>query len=279
MAHRRQFLATLTAGGLTAALPSFVFAQGGTESAWDRIQRTKTLRIGAIPGAAPYYHKDLNSGEWQGFMIDFAKNLADKLKVSLDVNETTWGNFVMELQSNRIDIFMGVNPSPERAKAIDITNPLFNNAFVLVARKGFEPKTWEEINQPECKIAVDIGSSHDQFISKMCPNATLIRLKSATEATMAVQSGRADAQVLAIVLALRIYSKNPNIGKIILPQPIQTTTTNIGLRKEEDKRMLEYVNNWIEEIRASGFVQKTVLANLEKFSGVTPDQLPAEISF
>lgn len=279
MIQRRQFITTLAAGGAAATLPTIVWAQSATESAWERIARTKKLRIGAVAGSAPYYHKDIATGEWQGFMIDFANDFAKRLNADPEVHETTWGNFVMELQSNRIDVFLGVNPSPERERAIDITKPLFNNSFVLIARKGFEPKTWEEINRPEIKLAVDIGSSHDQFISKVCPKTTLIRLKSLSEASMAVQSGRADAQVVVIVLALRIYSKNQNIGQIVLPKPVQTTTTNIGLRKEEDKRLFNEFNTWIDEVRASGFVQRTMLANLEKFSGVTPDKLPPEISF
>jgi ABC-type amino acid transport substrate-binding protein len=61
-----------------------------------RVQRTKTLRIGAVRGAAPYYNKDLASGEWGGFMIDFAKSLAASLNVKLDITETTWGNSVLD---------------------------------------------------------------------------------------------------------------------------------------------------------------------------------------
>lgn len=279
MTQRRQFIATLAAGGLATVFPSITLAQNAVESAWDRIHRTKIMRIGAIVGAAPYYHKDLASGQWQGFMIDFANNLATKLGVTPEIKEVNWGTYVMELQSNKLDIFFGVNPTPERQKALDITNPLFNNAFVLLTRNGFEPKTWEELNKPEIRLAVDMGSSHDQFITSVCPNATILRLSTAADATMAVRANRADAQVLAIVLALRLRSVNPDAGQLVLPQPIQTTTTNIGLRKEDDQRLRDYVNQWIVEVRESGFVQKTVMANLEKFSGVTADQLPPQISF
>lgn len=282
MFERRRFIAGLAAGSACMLFPVFstpVFAQNGVESAWERIQRTKTIRMGAITGAAPYYHKDLRSREWEGFMIDFAHDLSSKLGVEPVFSEVNWGTYVMELQSNRLDIFLGVNPTPERREALDITNPLFNNAFVLMAREGFAPQTWEEINRPEFRLAVDMGSSHDQFIQQVCPNATILRLNSAADASMAVVSGRADAQVLAIVLALRLRSQNPNFKNLVLPHPVQTTTTNIGLRKEDDKRLLAYVNDWIAEIRASGFVQQTVMANLEKFSGVTATDLPPEVSF
>lgn len=282
MTNRRQFIARVAAAGAAGTASSWAtqaFAQAEPESAWARIHRTKVLRIGAVAGAAPYYHKDLASGEWQGFMIDFAKNLAGSLDVKLDINETTWGNSVLDLQSNKIDVFFGLNPTPQRALVVDFSDPLFNNAFVLVARKGFNPKTWEELNKPDVKVAVDIGSSHDQMVTKTLPNAQIIRLEKAADATLAVQTGRADCQVLAVVLALTVMSKNPTIGHIVLPTPTQATTTNLGFRKENDRQWIEYVNKWIAQTRASGKVKQVVLSNMQALSGVKPDQVPTEISF
>lgn len=279
MTNRRQFIASVAAAGAASSWASQAFAQAETESAWARIHRTKVLRIGAVAGAAPYYHKDLATGEWQGFMIDFAKSLAGSLNAKLDINETTWGNSVLDLQSNKIDVFFGLNPTPQRALVVDFSDPLFNNAFVLVARKDFNPKTWEELNKPDVKVAVDIGSSHDQMVTKTLPNAQIIRLEKAADATLAVQTGRADCQVLAVVLALTVMSKNPTIGHIVLPTPTQATTTNLGFRKETDRQWVEYVNKWIAQTRASGKVKQVVLANMQTLSGVKPDQVPTEISF
>ncbi len=280
MTNRRQFTANVAATGFAAFAAAQVFAQAdSTESTWARINRTKVLRIGAVAGAAPYFHKDLASGEWQGFMIDFAKSLAASLNVKLDINETTWGNAVLDLQANKLDVFFGLNPTPQRALVVDFSDPLFNNAFVLLARKDFNPKTWGELDDPNVKIAVDIGSSHDQMITKTCPKAQIIRLEKSADASLAVQSGRADAQVLVTVLALTVVSKNPAIGHVVLPTPVQATTTNLGFRKETDRAWVEYVNKWIAQTRAGGKVKDVVLSNLQKLSGVRPDQVPAGTSF
>jgi len=279
MTNRRQFIAGVAVAGAASTWTDLVLAQADAESAWARINRTKILRTGAVAGAAPYYHKDLATGEWKGFMIDFANDLAASLKVKLEITETTWGNSVLDLQSNKIDVFFGLNPTPQRALVVDFSDPLFNNAFVLVAKKDFNPKTWEEMNKPEVKIAVDIGSSHDAVVTKMCPNATILRLEKAADATLAVQTGRADCQVLAVVLALTVISKNPTVGHIVLPTPTQATTTNLGFRKETDRQWLEYVNKWIAQTRASGKVKQVVLSNMQSLSGVKPEQVPSEISF
>jgi polar amino acid transport system substrate-binding protein len=279
MTTRRQFIATTAAGAAaTLSLPSFA-AGDSTESAWARIHRTKVLRTGAVTGGSPYYNKNLATGEWEGFMIDFAKMLAGNLGVKLELQETTWGNSVLDLQANKIDVFFGLNPTPERALVVDFSDPLFNNAFLLIARKGFEPKTWAEMDKPEVKIAVDVGSSHDQMITKVCPHATILRLPTAAEATLAVQTGRADGQVLASVIALTVVAKNPTVGTVLLPKPTQFTTTTLGFRKETDRTWINYVNKWIADTRAAGKVKEVVLSNLEKLSGIKREQVPSELGF
>jgi polar amino acid transport system substrate-binding protein len=280
MTNRRRFIANVFATSFTLLGVESALAQAdSTESTWARINRTKTLRIGAVGGAAPYYQKDLASGEWQGFMIDFAKSLAASLNVKLDINETTWGNAVLDLQANKLDVFFGLNPTPARMLVVDFSDPLFNNAFVLLARKDFNPATWAELNDSNVKIAVDIGSSHDQMVTRTCPKAQIIRLEKSADASLAVQTGRADAQVLVTVLALTVVSKNPTIGHVVLPTPVQATTTNLGFRKEADRTWVEYVDKWIAQTRAGGKVKDVVLANLQKLSGVRPEQIPAGTSF
>ena len=80
MTNRRYFMAQVATAGSVLLGSGNLYAQSDSaETAWARIHRTKLLRIGAVAGAAPYYHKDSVSGEWQGFMIDFAKSLAASL--------------------------------------------------------------------------------------------------------------------------------------------------------------------------------------------------------
>ncbi len=254
-------------------------ADDAGETTFARVRRTKKLRIAGIPGTEPYYHKDIVTGAWTGFCVSMGEDLAKSMEAELEISETTWGNAVLDLQANKLDVFFGLNPTPQRALVVDFSDPLFNNAFVLLARKDFSPTTWAELNDPKVKIAVDIGSSHDQMITKTCPKAEIIRLEKSADASLAVQTGRADAQVLVTVLALTTVSKNPAIGHVVLPTPSQATTTNLGFRKEADHAWVEYVNKWIAKTRAEGHVKDVVLANLQKLSGVKPEQIPAGTQF
>lgn len=250
------------------------------ESSLARIERTKVLRIGVISGATPYFHKDLVKQQWQGFGPDFAQSLAGKLGAKVELVETTWGNSVMDLQSNKIDVMFGMGPTPARREMIDFSDVLFNNTLTVLCKKGYpEVKGWEQLNDPKVKIVVDVGSNQDQFATKTLPKASISRLESSGAATMAVQTGRADCQVLMVLLAQPILAKRPDSGVMYVPAPLSTSTVHIGLQKSANKDLENAVNAWIKDTRAAGDVQKVIVGNMEKLTGVKPESFPKQVKF
>ncbi len=275
MMNRRRFNTFLGAGMVSAAAGLKIgmgqaFAADGS---FQRVKNSGVLRIGGVPDGAPYYKKSLTDGSWQGFYIDICKKLADDLRLELSVLETTWGNSVLDLQADKVDVFFGLNPTPERQKVIDFSVPVFNNAFSLVAKEGLEATSWEDVNKPEIRIAVDAGSSHDAAVTRHAPNATVVRLKNQSDATAALQSGRADAQCLVLVLGLSLRAKNPKIGKLIIPTPADYTTSNAGFRREDDQSWRQFVDGWIKANRASGFIKDAIIRNMQ-LVGVKQSDFP-----
>ncbi|MDB6178435.1 transporter substrate-binding domain-containing protein [Paracoccus sp. Z330] len=269
MISRRSFTAVLAGSAALAALP----AMSQTASSLERIKSSGVLRIGAVADGAPYYQKSIADGSWRGFYIDICKKLADDLGVALEITETTWGNSVLGLQANKLDVFFGLNPTPERQKVIDFSGPCFKNAFSLVTDAEDNRQTWADFNDPDTRIAVDAGSSHDTAVSKHCPDAQVVRLKSQSDATASLQANRADTQCLVLILALTLVAKNPGIGKVVIPSPNDATTSNAGFRREDDTAWKDYVTAWIEEQRTNGFVRQAVIDNMA-LVGVTEDDFP-----
>jgi polar amino acid transport system substrate-binding protein len=271
---------TLPRRTLTLGLTSLALSVRAetAESTFDRIRRTKTLRIGAVGGQAPYSVRDLVTNQWQGWIAAFGRDLAKAMEAEAQFVESSWGNAVLDLQANKVDIFFGLNPTPQRALAIDFSRPLFNNLFTLIARPGFRPATWADMNTPGIRIAVEIGTSYDQVISEACPDATIIRLKTNNDATLAVQSGKADCQVLVALLALSVLKRNPGVGALTVPHPLFTATTNAGIRREPDKTWRDFVDNWIAWNRGLGRLRRMVTASLG-LVGIQEADIPPEVTF
>ena len=157
------------------------FAQGAPESTFDRVRRTKTLRIAALPGELPYFQKDLATGEWSGACDLMAKDIAKVFDAQLAYVEFTYGNSVLDLQSNKVDLAFALNPSPARALSVGFTHPMIVHPFGCLARKDLDPKTWGDIDKPDLKVAFDIGSLHEVVARRYCAQGAVDRLHNRDE--------------------------------------------------------------------------------------------------
>lgn len=281
MVSRREFAGLIGGGALAAAMvgASGKAAQAQSDmSTFERVTSTKKLRIGGVATGAPWTMKDPATGQWGGQFYDIGAALAADMDVELEVVETTWGSAILEVQANKVDIMFGMNPTPKRALAVDFTVPVYNSALVVMAKPGFEPKTWADLNKPEVKISVDVGSAHDQVATRLCPNAQIVRFKSIDEATLALRSGRVDCQSIFWMGGVRAVKRDPSIGKVIVPQPTFGSTSNAAVRREVDKTWRDFVNTWIVYAQGLGLVREAVIANLAKVD-ITTDDIPAGITF
>ncbi|MDU8356895.1 transporter substrate-binding domain-containing protein, partial [Pseudomonas syringae pv. actinidiae] len=154
---------------LAAAMATPAAAQAQADNTLDRIRATKVLRIAVLPGELPYFNKDLATGTWSGFSIEMANDLAKLLDVKLEYVESTYGNSILDLQANKIDLGFALNPTPQRALVVDFTNLVFPHPFGAMLKKGLEAKTWADINKPEVKIAVDVGSANEAVARRFAP--------------------------------------------------------------------------------------------------------------
>jgi polar amino acid transport system substrate-binding protein len=269
-------LGAVAAAGLMGSASADTAPEG--ETTFSRVRRTKKLRIAAIVGTEPYYHKDIATGQWSGFCVSMAQDLAKALEAEVEVIESTWGNSVLDLQSNKIDIMFGLSPTPSRALVVEFTRPIMNNTFTIIAKQGFDAKTWADLNKSSVRVAVDIGSTHDLFARRALPNATLVALKTPDDAMLAVQSGRADCVIQVVMLSLVTVKKNPNVGRIIIPSPIIQQPTCCGVRVDSDQRFRSFVDNWLEYNRSLGAVRSWITDNLA-LVGVKPEDVPPEVQF
>jgi polar amino acid transport system substrate-binding protein len=277
--NRRDALTTVALAG--AAIAATASAKGDTAptSTLDRIKKSGVLRIAVIVGQEPYFHKDLATGQWSGACIDMANDIASKLGAKVETLESTWGNQILDLQSDKINLAFAVNPTPERALVIDFSTPILVHSFTVITKKGFaKPQTWAELNKPEVKITVDIGSTHEMIARRYCPKATILGFKTRDEAILAVGTGRADCNVSLAVLSVSTLKKNPMLGELAIPRPLLTLPTNMGIRAEADRRYKDFLNAWADYNRSLGQTREWMLKGFDAL-GLSAEDIPSEVQF
>ena len=262
---------------LASALASPASAQASPDNTLDRIRANKVMRIAVLPGELPYFNKDLATGNWSGFSIEMANDIAKLLDVKLEYTESTYGNSILDLQSNKIDLGFALNPTPQRALVVDFTATVFPHPFGAML-KGIEAKTWADINKPEVRIAVDVGSANETVARRFAPNATIKSLKSRDEVMLEMSSGRVDCVVNALVLGLTAIAKNPNLGTYkILQTPAVAIPSSMAVRREPDKRWRDFLSVWVDYNRGIGQMREWFVKGLS-LSGVKPEDVPVELN-
>jgi len=279
MLSRRLFAASAAAtASASAVLAGAARAEAQpAESTLERIKSAKLLRIAALPGEAPYFYKDLATGEWSGMCIDMTKDLAKIFDAKIEYVESTYGNSVLDLQSGKIDLAFSLNPTPLRALVIDFTHPFYLHGFGMVGRKGFTATNWADLDKPEVRIAFDIGSVHEISARRFASHATLIALKTRDDCILSVQSGRADCVILAVNLGLTAVKKNPSLGQFqMLHQPRIQLPTCMGVRKETNKDWRDFLNAWVDYNRGIQQIREWLYGGLA-INGVKPEDIPADV--
>jgi polar amino acid transport system substrate-binding protein len=274
----RYALAIGSGAALASALASPASAEAAADNTLERVRSSKVMRIAVLPGELPYFNKDLASGTWSGMCIEMANDLAKLLDVKLEYTESTYGNSILDLQSNKIDVGFALNPTPQRALVVDFCGAVFNHPFGAMLKKGLEAKTWADINKPEVKIAVDAGSANEAVARRFASNATIKSLRSRDEVMLEMSSGRVDCVVNALVLGLTAIAKNPNLGTYkILQSPSVAIPSSMGVRREPDKTWRDFLATWIDYNRGIGQMREWFIKGLS-LSGVKAEDVPVELN-
>ena len=243
-----------------------------------RILRTRRLRVGAPLGEEPYSYKNSATGQWSGFLVAMAGDLAAALGVELAIVETNWADMVTDLHTGKIDLAYGPSPTAQRAMFADFSTPLFHDTFAILARQGFAPKSWSELNVPESLVAVDTGSAREEAVRRFAGNAAITGFKTREEALLAVQSGRADCFVATVLFALAALKKDPQIGEIVVPTPQLRAAVCPEVPYDDDRRFRGVVDAWSEDNRGIGQIRNWIMAGLANL-GIEPSDLPSDVSF
>jgi polar amino acid transport system substrate-binding protein len=262
-------------GAMAIAATGTAAAQTPGEATFDRIRRTGVLRIAALPGEMPFFRKDLTSGEWSGVAIDMARSIASALNAKLEYIESTYGNSVLDLQSNKIDLAFALNPTPQRALAIGFTHAYYRHPFGFVARRGFTARTWEDLNQPEIRVVSLIGSLSDVLLARYAPKAQVVGAKAGDDAILLMQAGRADCIIYALIQALGVSAKAPMLEQVtLLEGPAVALPSAMGVQTEPDRRWRDFLDSWTDyntgTRQVGAWMRQSLLA-----MGVKPESIPA----
>jgi polar amino acid transport system substrate-binding protein len=257
----RNVIAAATAvGAMLTQLP----AQANDSTLWKDIQKAGVLRCGAAT-AAPYVMRDAASSEYSGYFVDLCRDFGEKvLNVKVQFVDTNWDNLVAGLQSNKWDLAMALNQTPERALAVAFSDKATDYEISLLINKD-NPKlkgagtSLQDYDKEGVTFAVMSGTAQDKAITAALKNAKVMRLPGMDETRLAVMSRRADVLIDANDTNHLFALANPQWAKEVLPNPaLAKQGVAFGLRRDVSAADLQVLNIYLSQRRATGEIAALV---------------------
>lgn len=258
---KRRSLFSLALALATGLSLSMAGAPEARANGLETVMSSGTLRV-AVPQDFPPFGSVGSDMAPQGYDIDMAKLIAEKLGVKAEIVPVTSANRIPYLQTNKVDLVISsLGKNPERDAVIDFSEPyapFYNGVF---APADVEISGAEDLSGKT--IGVTRGSIEDLELTKIAPeDATLKRYEDNNGTISAFLSGQVDAVATGNVVAAAIIEKNPPKR----PEPkflIKNSPCYVGMNENEPELMAK-VNEIIVEAKSDGSLN----AISEKWLGI-----------
>ena len=224
----------------------------------------KTLTLGTSADFPPYeFHKVVDGKDTiVGFDIDIAKDIAADMGAELVIKDLPFDSLLNELSSGRVDmVISGLSPTPERAKAVGLSDIYYKAEQAVVVREADKDKYATMDSLKGVKLGVQTGSIQED-IAKGIEGAQLTSLGKISEIVLQLQSNRVEASIMEGPVA-KSFVKNVKGLAITDAKPeVEDDGYVIGVKKDNTE-LLEQVNTTLKRLGSEGKIDEYVAAASE----------------
>ena len=204
-------------------------------------------------GFAPYEYYE--GGEIVGVDIDIANEIAKELGKKLVIKDIAFDSIVNEVKSGKADFAAaGISYSDERAKEVDFTVNYATSKQVVIVTEDSDISLPEQIKDK--KVAVQLGSIADTYVTENYKDATITRQKKYLAAIQDLKTGKVDCVVMDELPAQEILKENS--GLKILDKEL--TQDKYGMIvKKGNKELLDSINKVLNRLISEGKISEYVI--------------------
>jgi polar amino acid transport system substrate-binding protein len=207
------------------------------------------LLVGMELAYPPFEMADAK-GQPEGVSVDLARALATALHRKLEILNTPFDGLIPSLKTGKIDLILSsMTATPERARAIDFSEPYLSTGLCLLAGKNAPVQSAADLDRPGRTVAVKQGTTGHLY-ARQFKQARVLVLERETACVLEVVQGKADAFLYDQMSVLKHWQQNPDTTRALLA-PFQAEQWAIGLRKGDDALRTQ-VNAFLKDFRAQG---------------------------
>ncbi len=250
--------------GLAAVVTIGMVGCGKKEdnSALAKIKKDGKFVIATSPDYPPFEFlvSDGGNSKVVGADIDFAKKLADKMGVKLEIKTMDFDALILALQAGKVDaVITGMSPNEERKKAVDFSDIYFKGENGVLVKSADVEKFKTEADLKKAKLGVQKGSTQETYVKDSLKLTNYKALAAIPDLVMDMKNGNIDAIVLNDKVAKLNSGKYDGV-KVVegikLSSDGEEEAMAVAVKKGDNKDLLKLINEEIKALKDSGEYDK-----------------------
>ena len=216
---------------------------------------TGKVRVGINYGNPVLAQKDPATGDLGGVAVDLARELGARTGLPLDVvGFESAGKMFAAAQNDAWDVaFLAIDPG--RAGDVSFTAPYIEIEGTYAVPPGSLLGTIADVDREGVRVGVSAGSAYDLFLRRTLQHAQLVGAPNPNAAFALLVAGTVD--VVAGVRQHLVANAGKLPGARVHDGRFMAIQQALGIRKGRDTG-LRYLREFIEDVKASGFVAQAV---------------------
>ena len=169
---------------------------GGDKKPADKAaEATKVLRVGTEPTFAPNEFQKEGSKDFDGFDMDLIRAIGKQLNMKVEIQNMGFDALIPAINAGNIDAAIaGMSITPDRQKAVDMSDPYYTSGLVVVVNKDNEAvKSVKDLDNKG--IAAQIGTTGAERAAKV-PGAKVKNFNTNSEVFLELKNKGVDAVII-----------------------------------------------------------------------------------
>ena len=236
-----------------------------TDSKVAEIAERGTLVIGTTGDYRPLSFCEPETGEYWGFGIEVAGEIAKSLGVGVQFVKTSWPTLTEDVlaEPQLFDLAIGgITITDARKKNMLMSDGYLANGKTILCRASESDRytSLADIDKPEVRVMVNPGGLNEKFANENLTHATIIVHKKNEEIPILIAEGEADVMITEITEAPYYVKTDPRLAAPLLSKPFTHGEIGVLMQKGQED-LLQVVNNTIQKMKSDG----TLLRLHEKY--------------
>ena len=199
-------------------------------------------------------------GTYWGVGIEMAKEIANRLGVSIEFRKTSWPTLTADVltEPQLFDLAIGgITITDTRRETMLMSDGYLANGKTILCRASDADlyKSLADIDKPEVRVMVNPGGLNEKFANENLTHATIIVHPKNEDIPTLVAEGQADVMITEITEAPYYVQTDPRLAAPLLNEPFNHGEIGVLMQKGQED-LLQMVNNVISQMKKDGSLRK-----------------------